>query len=931
MWTPADGEPDRAWAGGKGCGLARLARLATTIGFRVPRFVIVRTEAFDVVRAALAARGGASATLRTVPLDRDAFMALELPAELRAEIVSALGATGLVGRSLAVRSSAVAEDGAVASFAGQFDSVLGVPGGDDPALWNALRRVWASTLHAHATAYAARGAHATTRMAVVLQELVAPAVSGVAFSADPVSGDRDTAVVSAVFGLGEGLVSGELDADAYRVRQDGAVRVTLAHKDRAVTASESGGTTFVAVEADARDRAALTDDEARRIANCARAIAAAEGAPQDIEWALVGSDPMRELVILQTRPITTLQDTAPQAAAASHAPASAASAVPVAAPGHAGLRRVWDNSNIVESYSGVTTPLTFSFARGVYEDVYQQFCRVMGVSESLIAAHGHVFANLLGLVRGRVYYNLLHWYRTLALLPGFTFNRAFMERMMGVREPLEDPPPPPSAGSRLRDLASLARMLGALVREHGKLAREVPRFHARVEAALAPVTNAELTTWSEADLTACYARLEQDLLRHWRPPLVNDFFAMIFFGVLGRLIERWLPGTPMTLANDLLCGEGGIISTEPARHVMALAQRAQATPAVAAALALGDARAVEARLEADPACAEFRRDLTAYIVRFGDRCLEELKLETVTLREDPTFLLAMIRSYAERGTVDPTVQAEREAAIRRAAETRVREQLRGLRGAVLFWVLRRARARIRDRENLRFERTRVFGVVRRLFLGLGARFAERGLIAEPREVFWLTVEEILEAARQTPGGSRRDAATADSAPTLLTPLRESVCARRARFDAWARSPAPPDRFETHVVPEILFGAESADPAADVAFAPAPGAELRGTGCCPGIVRERVRIVRDPREAHGVTGTILVAERTDPGWTLLFPAVRGLLVQRGSLLSHSAIVAREMGIPCVVGIPGLLDTLTDGERVEMDGTTGVVRRLEADSL
>jgi pyruvate,water dikinase len=104
-------------------------------------------------------------------------------------------------------------------------------------------------------------------------------------------------------------------------------------------------------------------------------------------------------------------------------------------------------------------------------------------------------------------------------------------------------------------------------------------------------------------------------------------------------------------------------------------------------------------------------------------------------------------------------------------------------------------------------------------------------------------------------------------------------------------------------------------------------ELKGTGCCPGVVRERVRIVRDPREAHGVTGRILVAERTDPGWTLLFPAACGLLVQRGSLLSHSAIVAREMGLPCVVGVPGLLDTLRDGELVEMDGATGSIVRLE----
>ncbi len=948
VWTPEDGAPDRAWAGGKGFGLARLTALAATIGFRVPRFVIVRTEAFERFMESGGAESEPKLEARA-PHDTGVPPAQlrEIPAQLRDEVLAALTASGLAGCALAVRSSAVAEDGAAASFAGQFDSVLGVPGAEDPALWNALLRVWASAHHAHAIAYSARGAPSAMRMAVVLQELVTPVVSGVVFSADPVSGERDVAVVSAVFGLGEGLVSGELDADAYRVDRDGNVSATLAHKDRTAVALPRGGTTFVSVDEHARDRAALTDDEARRIAACARAIADAEGAPQDIEWALVGDGGTRELVILQTRPITTLGDPASATGDASRPGASVVAHGAVTATTVAGAvdrapatRRVWDNSNIVESYSGVTTPLTFSFARGVYEDVYQQFCRVMGVSEPMIAAHAHVFANLLGLVRGRVYYNLLHWYRTLALLPGFTFNRAFMERMMGVREALEDPPPPPTAGSRLRDLAALARMLAALVREHGKLAREVPRFHARVEAALGPMAAVDLTTWSEADLAAGYARLERDLLRHWRPPLVNDFFAMIFFGVLGRLIERWLKGAPPTLANDLLCGEGGIISTEPARHVMNLARMSQNTPAVAVALKSGDARAVRDRLAADPACTAFRHDVDAYLARFGDRCLEELKLETVTLREDPSFLFDMIRSYAERGTVDPAVQAERETSIRRAAESVVRDRLRGMKRAVLFWVLRRARARIRDRENLRFERTRVFGVVRRLFLGLGARFTERGAIAQPRDVFWLTVEEVLEAAGRAPAGSSAAAGGATvagvpagvfgwvSEPVSTAALAARARERRARFEVWIRGPAPPDRFETHAVPEIVFGAESADPAADVAFAPATGAELRGTGCCPGTVRERVRIVRDPREATGVSGRILVAERTDPGWTLLFPAVRGLLVQRGSLLSHSAIVAREMGIPCVVGIAGLLDTLTDGEWVEMDGTTGIVRRLGA---
>jgi pyruvate,water dikinase len=391
---------------------------------------------------------------------------------------------------------------------------------------------------------------------------------------------------------------------------------------------------------------------------------------------------------------------------------------------------------------------------------------------------------------------------------------------------------------------------------------------------------------------------------------------MIFFGVLCRLIERWLPGAPPTLANDLLCGEGGIVSTEPARHVMALARRVAEDPELARLLAEeSDPVALMIRLAEEPAHAGFHRAFHEYVERFGDRCLEELKLETVTLREDPAFLFQMIRSYAALGTVDPEAQRAREVQIRGEAEATARARLGGARRALFFWVLAGARRRIRDRENLRFERTRVFGMVRRIVLALGDRLARRGRIAAERDVFFLTIEELLAAGEGT--GDPPD-------------LAGLVASRRAEFDSYQREPAPPDRFETRGAPPIVFGAEGAEGVAppDQAARTAAGGVLSGTGCCPGVVRERVRVVRDPREAHDVAGHILVAERTDPGWTLLFPAARGLLVQRGSLLSHSAIVAREMGLPCVVGVAGLLETLRDGELVEMDGTSGRILRIEA---
>lgn len=859
--------PSAAEIGGKAHALSRLE----AAGVEVPRWFAVPAAIFRNLVPDEVEYADDAGRLR------EHVLSIETPTALADAIASALTATRLAGFPLAVRSSAAGEDAAGASFAGQFDTVLGVPG-DATEVVDAIRRVWASAFSPHAVAYGGGGA-----MAVIVQELVDPAVAGVAFGADPVTGDEALCVVSAVHGLGEGLVSGEMDADTWRIAAgddgpDAALSIVsreIASKPVAIRPDAAGGTRTEDVPADLRNAPALTDAEAITIARTVRRLGDELGGPRDVEWALVGEE--RRLVILQARPITTL--------------------------GEGGERRLWDNSNIVESYAGITSPLTFSFARSVYEEVYRQFCALVGVSGQRIDRNRHVFANMLGLVRGRVFYNLRNWYRVLALLPGFALNRAFMERMMGVREPLPDPVVGDGSDGKVRDAVRVGRMVRRLARESRRLKQEVPAFHALVDRVLAPLGAADLNGWSADRLTALYRQLEDDLLRRWQTPIVNDFFAMLWFGLLGRLVERWLPEEPPTLVNDLLTHEGGVISTEPARQVAVLTDHVRADEELTRLFASepDDGRLLH-RIEGEAPA--FHAALRAYIDRFGDRCMNELKLETVTLREDPAFLIRTLRGYLAGG-VRP-VNPSGAAPVRRAAEARVATVLRGVRRRLFSLVLGQTRLRVRDRENLRFERTRVFGMVRRIFVGFGHHFVRSGVLDEARDVFFLWVEEVFAHVEGT--GTTGD-------------LRALVALRRATWRTYEEGPPPPDRFESVGPPELGRWITPDAVTVDV------DAALSGTGCCPGIVRAPVRLVRDPNNAGDLAGRILVAERTDPGWTLLFPQARGILVERGSLLSHSAIVAREMSIPCIVAVPGLLSTLRDGEMVEMDGAAGIIRRLE----
>ena len=778
------------------------------------------------------------------PAARDSLHAGQEGA-LRAAVDDAVERLGDTATLWAVRSSAVCEDGVADSFAGQFESFLDVEPQD---VFVHVCRVWESAKSARVGTYQKeRGlGEADVEMAVLVQRMVAPQFAGVAFAVDPVTGD-DEVVISAVRGTAERLVAGEVTGIDARVDPD--ARVT--HGDEAEK---------------------LPENIASEVANLARDVSRQAGRPQDIEWAFDGE----RLHLLQARPITT-------------------------AP--FGELAVWDNSNIAESYNGVTTPLTFSFALKAYEEVYRTFCKLLGVSQQVRRSNAQVFANMLGHHNGRVYYNLMNWYRLIAMLPGYRMNAPFMEQMMGVQSGLPDAAfrilREEAAASRtgpIVDGLRLVRGVLALGYRHITLERAIKSFNADVDRALGAGQPRFDGTDTEA-LVARYRDLERTLLPRWDAPILNDFFAMIYVGVLRKMCVRLAGAEDESLHNALLLDVGSIISTEPARQIERMGVLARELGAIDR---LDHASSVDEFADLE----ELHAALVEYVEVFGDRCLQELKLESPTLLDDPRPLLRSIAALGRRGATDHSSTTK---ANDHNAEQRLRESLKGkpLAALRMRFVLKRARARLRDRENLRFLRTRVFGYVRRLFLELGQHYVRLGLLDDARDVFFLEVEEALCLA-----GAPTDA-------------RALVNKRRLEFEQHVEAPPLASRFETRgavaplrpIVRPIPIDTEPAD------------GVMRGIGCCPGLVEGRARVIRDPVGIVLEPNDILIAERTDPGWIILFPAAAAIAVEHGSILSHTSIVARELGIPCVVSVRGLLQHVADGDRLILDGTSGTLRKVE----
>lgn len=811
-----DAAGDVAQAGGKAAALTRLK----TAGFAPPAFFVIRSEAFS------------SSATEPVLVD-----------DARDQIESAVAKLG--PGPFAVRSSGRAEDGIDKSHAGQFLSLLNIPAS---GVLTAAGQVWASGFSETIAEY--RRVHHIDEIdppAIIVQHMVAARAAGVAFSADPVTGRRGRVVISAIDGLGDALVSGEVDGEDWIVEAD--THAVLSGPENPVVLSPSDVTA---------------------VADLAVRIELAFGVPQDIEWAFLGKD----IFILQARPITT----------ALRAPAMPDAAI-----------TIFDNSNIVESYPGLVSPLTYSFAQYAYARVYQAFVRLLGVSEDAIASNTQVFENMLGRIDGRVYYNLVNWYRALAMLPGFSLNRAHMETMMGVSEPLPNSitqtiGPQPAAGwQRWLEYGRVGRVGVRLVWQAIRLPRTVRAFYDRLDEALGK--NAlDLNTAPLTALAGEYRRIETQLLDKWDAPLVNDFLCMMAFGASRKLLAKWLGRDGEELHNHVMIGQGDIISAEPAKRIAALGRQVAAVDGLAGRLANNGLAAVDEH-------PEIAAGFAAYIEKFGDRCAQELKLESITLDEDPSALVAAVAAAARRGDI----------AHKQAAEApRLGMLFKGkpMRRLAAGWMITWTKARVRDRENLRFERTRIFGRARRVFLAMGRELSALDYLNDPRDIFYLTVAEVLGAIEGF---------------GMTQNLKPLVAARKVEFEAASERDDPAERISVSgAAINVEIGGAPAEYVADES-----DLVRLGTGCSAGRVQAVARVVRDPRTEHLNPGEILVARHTDPGWIAVFANASAIVVERGSLLSHSAIVARELGIPCVVGLKDATRWISSGQTLSVDGAAGEV--------
>lgn len=520
---------------------------------------------------------------------------------------------------------------------------------------------------------------------------------------------------------------------------------------------------------------------------------------------------------------------------------------------------IYDNSDVIESYSGVTLPLTFSFARRIYQLAFTNFAQRMGLRDSAIHEHAIVFEHTIEHIGYHVYNNVSNRKVLFSLFPLFSVRTFLMFVLLKWR---------------------------------------IRRFNTYFEKTHAELQSYTLEDMNIYELQRLYHLLEKYYSPMWGIPIANDFALKVSTELSEKVYTRWVKSDDtyehMRAPEHVL-----LFSVVPGLEIWRIAETIRADKDLLRLLSRDTSDKdiffeMQAHYSAHPAVIATNE----YIRIYGARMPDELKLEQHTLAEQPERIISLLKN-ALRPSAEP-------ATFLRDKLPDTFKHIGFFKALILRFLLRWASNCIHDREKTRFYRTLLYGHVRRICLAIGDRMKERGTIDDARDIFYLTIEEVLRSTE------------IHTARALLLPF---IAHRKKECDQWELITMPTHIESSKSIKDIERDILDASP------------ETPSTKIMRGRVVSRPRGVQslsgkalvlkhfDPSTNYA--GKVIIARQTDPGWTIIFPFIKGIVVERGGMLSHASIVARELSIPCIMGVESATDIIENNMPITLDLHTGII--------
>jgi len=557
------------------------------------------------------------------------------------------------------------------------------------------------------------------------------------------------------------------------------------------------------------------------------------GGNLDIEFGIMDD----EIYILQARNITTIDDTNPL---------------------------ILDNSNIVESYPNLSLPFTISFVHSVYSGIFESVSRRILKNEKELKKYKDVFKNMVGSANGRLYYKISNWYTIIKFLP---FNKKIIpiwQEMLGVKNK--------SYNQEKVKLSLFTRFMTYInsIYELLNTQKNMKKLNSKFIDINEQFYNSINAEMNENEILDLYKKIENELLSCWDITLLNDTYTFIFTGLLkARLKKKY--SNYEEKANQYISGITNIESLKPIKEMIKLAYDKE-------------------KLTKE----EYKEKFADYIIKYGDRNLEELKIESLTFRTNPELLTQKIDEYkADKSKLEKIYNNF----MSNSNNIEIKEDF------ITKFLIKKCMSGINNREISRLNRSRIYGMVRKMILQIGQIYKEQNIIQEVRDIFYLELDEIKELLEQ-----KND-------------KKELIEARKKEYEMYKMLPA----YSRLIFEDKEFNKNHNS--INMTRFYNNNKELKGIPCSNGIVKGEALVVNNINEVENVKDKILVTKMTDPGWVFLLATAKGVVSEKGSLLSHTAIISRELKIPSIVGVEALMDTIKTGDIIEIDGTKGTIKILE----
>ena len=862
--------------GGKGANLGELSRIG---GLRVPPGFCVTTDAFKKILSQAPELGELLNQLSTLKVEdgermrelsakvRRAIEETPMPEDIQEGILEYLAKLG-ENDAYAVRSSATAEDLPTASFAGQQDTYLNIIGKE--AILQHVSRCWASLFTDRAVIYRRQNGfdHNKAHLSVVIQKMVFPQVSGILFTADPVTSNRKVVSIDASFGLGEALVSGLVDADIYKVQAGQIVSKKISTKKLAIYAIQEGGTRQQPLGPAQQQTQALTDEQILQLEKTGRKIEAYFGRPQDIEWCLDEG----QFFIVQSRPITTLYPLPPVSDDKNHVYMSLAHQQMMTdawKPLGLSLFPVWlrklSSDPLVEAggrpFVDVSPELTSRIGRKVF------LSRGLGSVDALIQK-----ALLNVLSRKDYIKTLYHGKASVGGLNGGSMGNLVSGLFQAIHIYRKDDPD----------------YMKNMIAQNDALVQDLER---RIEGQ----SGAGLVDFILQDMDEMYKTL---VLDNYGVGIVQ-YYA---YNWLKNNLKKWLGEEDVT---DVLAqAASDNVTTEMGLTLLDVADVVRQYPAVMSYLQQANDDTFFDGLVKVEGGAAVSDAIQNYLVKYGVRGPGEIDITHTRWIEKPTLLIPMLINDVknfEPGSHQTITAQKRAEAEQKAQELIDRlERLPGRKGKAKSTrkMISVYRHFIGFREYPKYAMMQHFYVYKQALKKEAARLVQAGILREPEDIHYLSYDELRQAFQTRQIDDRL------------------IAQRKADYAV----------FEKLTPPRVMTS-DGEVISAEYDTANSPQGALIGVPASAGIIEGRARVVLSLEDANFEDGDILVTAFTDPSWTSVFVSLKGLVTEVGGMMTHGAVVAREYGLPAVVSVENATRLIKDGQPIRVNGTKGYVEILQ----